>query len=130
MIPILSFLIPIVGAICLFTFLAVSSWAEERRKEREAFYRSEVLKKLLDSPGTNTQQVLDMIREEEQSALRRRQEGLKLGGLITTAVGFGIVVFLAGAVHTDEPVWMVGLIPLLVGVVLLVYAFFLAPKAG
>jgi hypothetical protein len=28
----------------------------------------------------------------------------------------------------DEPVYLAGLIPLLIGVALLVYAFFLAPK--
>jgi hypothetical protein len=59
---------------------------------------------------------------------RRRLQGMQLGGLITTAVGIGVMVLLRGLVH-DEPVYLAGLIPLLVGAALLVYVFALAPKA-
>jgi uncharacterized membrane protein (GlpM family) len=57
-----------------------------------------------------------------------RVQGLQLGGLVTTAVGLGVMVLLRGLVR-DEPVYLAGLIPLLVGVALLVYVFALAPKA-
>ena len=34
-----------VGAVGMFSFIAVASWADARRKEREAYYKSETLKK-------------------------------------------------------------------------------------
>jgi hypothetical protein len=52
---------------------------------------------------------------------------MKLGGLITLAVGIGMMLFLHGMEH-EEPVYLVGLIPTLVGVALLVYCFVLPPK--
>ena len=60
--------------------------------------------------------------------MRHRRGGQRLGGLITLAVGIGLMVFLK-AVATDEPgVYLVGLIPLLIGVALLAYSYVLAPK--
>jgi uncharacterized membrane protein (GlpM family) len=52
---------------------------------------------------------------------------MKLGGLITAAVGIGVIVLLRGLEH-EEPVYLVGVIPLLIGLALLAYAFVLAPK--
>ncbi|MGB9236558.1 MAG: hypothetical protein WCC04_19290 [Terriglobales bacterium] len=121
--------IPVVGSIALFSFLAVASWSDARRKERETYYRSETLKKIAESSGEGARSALELMREQEKNAARRRLEGMKLGGLITTAVGIGLMVFLHGvADHGDGPVYLVGLIPLLIGVALLIYPFFLAPK--
>ena len=47
--------------------------------------------------------------------------GLQLGGLVATAVGIGVMALLRGLVH-DEPVYLAGVIPLLIGVALLLYA--------
>jgi len=52
---------------------------------------------------------------------------MKLGGLITTAVGVAMMIFLRQMEH-HEPAYLVGLIPLLVGAAMLGYVFFLAPK--
>ncbi len=121
------FLVPIVGSIAVFSFLAVASWSEARRKEREAYYRSETLKKIAESSGEGAKSALDLIREQEKNSVRRRLEGMKIGGLVTAAVGIGLMVFLHG-VEREEPVYLVGLIPLLIGVALLLYPLLLAPK--
>jgi len=123
-------MIPIVGAVALFTFLTIASWGQQRRREREAYYRSEVLKKVAESSGGGGQAIVAMLHEEEASRLRRRREGLKLGGLITTAVGLGVAVFLGAMVHEDEPVWTAGLIPLFIGLAVLLYALIIAPRPG
>jgi uncharacterized membrane protein (GlpM family) len=47
--------------------------------------------------------------------------------LITLAVGIGMMVFLK-ALERSEPAYLVGLIPLLIGVALLAYSYVLAPK--
>jgi hypothetical protein len=121
------FLIPIVGSIALFSFLGVASWSDARRKEREAYYTSETLKKIAESSGEGARSALELLREQEKNAVKRRLEGMKLGGLITAAVGIGVIILLRGLEH-EEPVYLVGVIPLLIGLALLAYAFVLAPK--
>ena len=156
-----------VAAIAFFSFLAVASWATERRKEREAFYRAEAIRKIAEMPsnppeavvqllrqavetpsqpnpwvgatqahlhyraeimkriaetqGSGAELLLARLREEEQAAARRQREGLWLGGLICLVVGVGLAVMLAVLVNKPSapPVYIAGLIPALVGVVLL-----------
>jgi hypothetical protein len=119
------FLFLSVGAVALFGFIAVASWSDARRKEREAYYKSETLKKLSESQGSSA--VLDLLREENKQAATRRKEGLRLGGLVNLAVGVGLMIFLRGLVP-DEGLYLVGIIPLLIGVALLFYSLFLAPR--
>jgi len=121
------FLIPIVGSIALFSFLAVASWSDARRREREAYYMADALKKIADSSAEGGKSAVEYLREQNNIAIRKRVEGLKLGGLITAAVGLGLIIFLKGINH-DEPVYLVGTIPLLIGLALTVYGFALAPK--
>jgi hypothetical protein len=126
-VAVIALLIPIVGSIALFSFLGVATWADARRKERETFYKSETLKKIAESSGEGARAAIELIREQEKNAAERRFEGMKLGGLITAVVGIGVMVLLHGLVQS-APVYLAGLIPFLVGVVLMLYGFFLAPK--
>jgi hypothetical protein len=120
--------IPVVGSIALFSFLAVASWSDARRREREAYYKNETLKKIAESSGVGASAAIELLREQEKNAVKRRLEGMKLGGLITAVVGIGVMVLLHGIANDEGPVYLVGLIPLLIGLALLVYAFLLAPK--
>jgi len=52
-----------VGLIALFTFLSVAAWTSARRKEREAYYKSEAIKKIAEMQGTTPEPVLQMLRE-------------------------------------------------------------------
>ncbi len=52
-----------------------------------------------------------------------RRRGLILGGLITFVVGAGVIPLLYG-LETEKPVWLAGLIPLLIGAVLFLYGVF------
>ena len=123
LVPLVALLIPI-SALVMVIFIR---WFEERRKERESFHRTELLKRIAESQGDAAQKVLEMMREEEHAAQIRRREGVKLGGLVTLAVGIGLMAFLT-LVNSREPIWLVGLIPALVGAALLVYILLLAPK--
>jgi len=125
----IALFIPIVSVICVFTFVAVAAWSGNRRKEREAFYKSETLKKIAETQGAGGATAIELMREEEKRDQRRRIEGQKLGGLITIAVGIGLMVFLRMMPDTaEDKAYYVGLIPLLIGFVLIVYSYFLAPK--
>src|SRR5208282_6134500 len=119
--------IPVVGSIALFSFLSVAVWSDARRKEREEYYRNETLKKIAESSGDGAKAAIELLREQNKNVTKRRLEGMKLGGLITAVVGIGVMALLRGLV-SGEPVYLAGLIPLLVGFALLIYTFFLAPK--
>ena len=117
-------LLVIVSSAVLFSFVAVVLWMGARRKEREAYYRSETIKKIAES-GTS-QAALEYLRETERIAARRTRDGLKLGGLVALAAGVGLMVFLI-SMGPGSP-YQVGLIPLFVGAALFGYGQFLAPK--
>ena len=53
----------VVGLVGFFSFLAVQSWSTERRKEREALYRSEAIKKIAEMRGDTPEPVLQALRE-------------------------------------------------------------------
>lgn len=121
------FLVPIVGSIALFSFLGVTTWSDARRKEREAYYTSEAMKKIAESSGEGARLAVEYFRERERRQRGRWLEGLKLGGLITAAVGIGLMALLHG-LNRQGSTYLVGLIPLLIGVALLVYVYILPPK--
>ncbi|HEX4495431.1 MAG TPA: DUF6249 domain-containing protein [Thermoanaerobaculia bacterium] len=114
--------------IAVFTFISVQAWAEQRRREREAFYRSEVLKKLAESTGEQVQQVREILREQERNEERKSREGGRLAGVIVTASGLGMIGMFA--VLVPGGVWSIGLIPTLIGVALLIYNYGLTPRTA
>src|SRR4030095_7426818 len=97
-------------------------WIGSRVKEREDYYRNETVKKIAES-GASTA-AIEYLRETDRIALQRLRGWLRLGGLITAAVGIGLMVFLRALIQ-GNPTYLVGLIPLLVGVVLFGYAQFM-----
>jgi hypothetical protein len=136
----MDFLIPVVAMISVFSWLSVAAWADARRREREAFYKSETLKKAAEAQGPAATAAIEYFREQDRNAAQRhldkqrnstlgRREGLKLGGLVNMAIGLGLGVFLHELLrNNNREIYLVGLIPLLIGVALLVYAYFLAPR--
>ena len=126
-VPVAAMLIPIVGSIALFSFLAVAAWADACRKEREAYYKGETLKKIAESSVEGAKAAVELMREQQNNIGKRRLEGMKLGGLVTAVVGVGVIILLRGLVP-DEPVYLTGIIPLLIGLALLTYVFLLVPK--
>ena len=127
MVGVVAVFIPVVGSIALFSFLSVAAWSDARRREREEYYRNETLKKIAESSGEGAKAAIELLREQNKNVIKRRLEGMKLGGLITAVVGIGVMVLLRG-IANDEPVYLAGLIPLLIGLALLLYTFVLAPK--
>jgi uncharacterized membrane protein HdeD (DUF308 family) len=77
-------------------------------------------------PGASPASVQEFVREQQRNAERRHREGLRLSGLITAAAGVGIMIFLRAL--PAGRVYMVGIIPLLIGVALVFYAYILAPR--
>jgi hypothetical protein len=124
-------LISMVCFVTILSFLAVAAWLRTRLRERQAFYKSETIRKIAESQGGGA--ALEYLREGEQNAARQRREGHKLGGLITLAVGIGLMIFLrrvpmSPEADRDSSAYLVALIPVLIGVALLIYSYLLAPK--
>jgi Flp pilus assembly protein TadB len=116
-----------VASIALFTFLAVASWSGARSEERKSYYKNDMLKKLAESPEAGAAATLEYLREQQRNAARKQRGGMQLGGMITAAVGLGFGIFLAGIVPDHTPVYLLGLIPLLIGFVLFLYAHYMMP---
>ena len=115
-----------VGAIALFTFLSVASWAGTRQAEREAYYKAEMMKKIAEVGG-NSNPALDYLREQERIAAAKRLGGVKLGGLVVSGLGLGVMIFLRALIR-DQPIFLCGTIFLFIGLALLSYALWFAPK--
>ncbi|HNX19143.1 MAG TPA: hypothetical protein PKG80_02620 [Acidobacteriota bacterium] len=120
------FLVPIVMFVCLFTFLSIAVWSGARRKEREAFYRAEERKRLLEASGVGADKVLELLREEELVSQRKRREGVKLGGVIVLAAGIGMQMMFIQI--NDPEAQFVPAIPICIGAAMLLYAYLMAPK--
>jgi ferric-dicitrate binding protein FerR (iron transport regulator) len=111
-----------VGAVALFSFLAIASWSESRRREREAYYKSEAIRKLAESTPDVAASALDFLREQERNDKERVRAQIKIAGLVTCGVGIGMMVFL-GALIREAPIYLSGSIPLLIGVALLAWSY-------
>jgi hypothetical protein len=120
-----------VGAVALFSFLSVNSYIQARRKERDAYYKNETVRRLTESQGAGADAAIALMREEDRLWTIRRLEGTKLGGLITTAVGIGLMIFLGIANDDNHLIGVgIGIVPLMVGLALLLYAYRLSPRHG
>ena len=118
-----------IGAVALFVvFIPLTSWIDSQRREREAFYKAETMRRLAESSGDGAKAAIELLREQSRQEQMKKREGMKIGGLINLAVGVALMIFLRALIG-DEPVYLCGLIPGLIGVALLTYALLLAPKA-
>ena len=117
-----------VGAVALFVvFLPITTWIEGQRKEREAFYKAETVRRLTEASGEGAKAAVELIREQERIDRAKRREGVKIGGLINVAVGVALIVFLHMLIP-NEAVYLCGLIPGFIGLAMLIYVFLLASK--
>ncbi len=57
----------------------------------------------------------------------QRFQGLMIGGIITTAAGIGIAITIS-VLEKEEPAWIAGILPFLVGLALLLSAWLVRPK--
>lgn len=115
-----------VGAISLFgIFIPLISWIESRRKEREAFYKAETMRRLVESSGEGAKLAIEMLNAENRLGRTRKREGLKVGGLINIGVGVGVMLLLHSLLGPHGP-YLCGTIPLLIGVAMLLYVYVLA----
>jgi hypothetical protein len=108
------------------SFIAVMVWLGHRKKEREAFYRSETMKKIAESGSAAA--AIEYVRETERIAAARTRGALKLAGLVTMSAGIGLMAFLSVVFYQKAAGLFLGLIPVLVGLALFAYGQFMSPQ--
>jgi Domain of unknown function (DUF6249) len=119
------FLVPIVTVVTVFTFAAIVHWVDSQRKEREAYYKAETLRRVTEASGEGAKAAAELMREDERLKQLKKREGMKIAGVINIGVGIGTLIFL----HVLMPgaaFYLGGLIPGFVGVGFLLYVYLLA----
>jgi hypothetical protein len=108
----------------VFSFLAIAAWSGNRTRERELYYKSELLKKAMETPGPEAAAVLAHIRDQDarhaRAAIREKRLGMVTGGLTVAGVGLGLMAFMRMAPGDTHAYYLVGLMPLMIGLALLV----------
>jgi hypothetical protein len=118
------------AVVAVFAFLSVASWAGIRAGERKALERYALLRKLAELPTESARLILEDLRNDEERKRQARAakqaeswvERLQ-GGFVVGAVGIGLMVMLQ-SLEPGQGLWSVGLIPTLVGLVMIVFALF------
>ena len=126
----LALTIPIVSTLAFFIFLSIYIWVHAKRREREAFYKNETLRRIAESPDGGAA-ALEFLKEEQRLKDRKRREGRKIGGLVNGTLGLVLTIFLftiRATFPNEDWFYLVGLVPLSVGAALLAYSYWLAPK--
>jgi hypothetical protein len=120
----------------VFAFVSVVIWTDARRKEREALYRAELLKKLAETPGPGADAVLASLREEDQRKHGRRREFVTLGGMLCLALSLAVLATrvvlarLMSPAAQDNSIWIVCFVPMLIGIALIAHARLVMGRAG
>jgi len=84
-----SALITIAAMTSTFGFLSVFWWSLQRRREREAYYRYELARQMLEKSGSPEGPLLGWVREVEAEENRRRREGTLATALVAIGAGGG-----------------------------------------
>lgn len=111
-----------VASTAFVSFLSFVIWVDARRKEREAHYRDELTRKIAEAGDSGP--MLEYVRANARADAEQVRLKARVAGLITFAVGGGLMIFLHQLVPATA-VYLVGLIPLFVGVVLLILSEFM-----
>lgn len=117
-----------IGAVSLFVvFIPLVTWMENRRKEREAFYQAETVRRLAEASGEGAKAAIELMREQNRLSRIKMLEGMKIGGVINLGVGVALVIFLRVLLGSGQgSPFLCGLIPGFIGIGMLTYVFVLA----
>lgn len=121
----LTIMFPVAIILIVFAFVSVLHWIDSQRKERDAFYKAETLRRITEASGEGAKAAIELMHQDERLKRIKAREGIKMGGLVNIAVGVGLLIFLHGLLP-GTAIYLCGMIPGLIGVGFLVYVFFLA----
>lgn len=132
--PILVFAIPIIAIVGGITAAIVRTLGRQRLIEMAQRERITAIER-----GVDPSKLPPLPFDDDHDGLgfgegsdRRRAQGLMVGGIVTTAVGIGIMLFLYLFEETtgEKNIWAVGIIPFFVGAALLLSSWLVRPKGN
>jgi hypothetical protein len=134
-VPMMIFAVPIVAIIGGITAGIVKTMTESRVIENAQRERLAAIQAGIDpaklpplpTPGGLTE--MSEAAMNPELAMRRRVNGLMIGGLVTLFAGMGLGLFLYIA-DASGVSWAVGLVPAFIGVALLLSAYLVRPRGG
>ncbi len=109
------------------TFVSIIVWAENRRKERQEFYRFEFRKRLVDAGKMDAGSLASLMRYEHELRLQQGRQKLLVAAFVILGVGVGICV---GLQFIGGSFWRLGLIPASIGLSMLAYGVLFAAKTN
>lgn len=109
------------------TFVAVIVWAESRRKERQEYYRYEFRKRLVDAGKMDAVSFASLVRYEQELLQQQGREKLLVASFVILGIGVGTCI---GLQFISGSIWMVGLIPVCMGLSMLTGGLFFANKSN
>jgi Domain of unknown function (DUF6249) len=121
----LAILFPIAITIVVFAFVIVIHWVDVQRKERDAFYKAETIRRVTEASGEGAKAALELMKADERLKRLKAHEGLKITGLINLGVGIGVMVFLHELLK-GTAIYLCGIIPALIGAGFIAYVYVLA----
>jgi hypothetical protein len=132
-VPIFALSIPIVAIVGGITAGIIKSLGRQRLIELAQRERIAAIERGVDPSKLAPLPISAIDDEPETWSMsqydrdRRRAQGLMIGGIVTLAVGVGLMAFLS-TVERHENVWAVGIIPSTIGVALLLSSWLVRPK--
>ena len=118
----------------VFAWTSVTYWISARATERRMRERYALLKHLSERPAESVQVVLEQLRQDDAREEERHRakaatarRGKLEGGFILIVLGAALGVFLY-YLAPGMALWMIGLMPTLIGVVLAISTWLEKPK--
>jgi hypothetical protein len=125
----IPFAVPILAIVGGITIAIVKILGQQRLAELERRERIAAIERGIDPAKLPPITSIADFESGGGSSRTRRAHGLMIGGLICVAIGISLMIGLR-ALEPNESHWVLGTMPLLVGVALLVSAVVIWPRGG
>src|ERR1700722_16108656 len=76
----LAIMFPVAIILITFAFVSVLHWIDSQRKERDAFYKAETIRRVTEASGAGAKAAIELMHQDERLKRIKAPEGLKICG--------------------------------------------------